>query len=55
MIIHALLAFGILIMPWRFSMMVLALLTLAAGIGLAVILTALLGWLLLFLWCWRYA
>lgn len=54
-LLHALLTLGIYLLPWRCSAMLLILLTLAAGIGIAAIVTAMLGWLLFLRLCWYYA
>jgi hypothetical protein len=53
--LHALLAVGIWVLPWRFSVQALAMLSFCIGIGAAVIVTALCGWILFLTLCWRYA
>lgn len=53
--LHALLALGIWMLPWRMSVLALALLILSFGIGYAVIATALAGWAFFLTLCWRYA
>lgn len=53
--LHVLLAIGILLMPWRHALYIGVLVSMAAGIGVAVCVLAALGWVSFLKREWDYA
>lgn len=53
--LHAALALGIYILPWRIALFSLVMFTIAlSSLGVAVIVTAILGWTFFISRCWKY-